>query len=204
MTTRLPDLLDLTGRTAFITGSTRGLGWSTAQCLAGLGARVAINGRGSDAVDARCREIEQAGGQALPAACDVTDGDRFNAVLDDISTQAGAIDILVASAAHFLIKPIEDTTDDDISALLDGKLFSAMTATRRLAPAMHNRGWGRIVLVSSMGVIASGGLAPVDSAASGGSGSLRQGNLDGLFSPRRHLQHRRTRLLRYRVDGDLS
>ncbi|MBT5432301.1 MAG: SDR family NAD(P)-dependent oxidoreductase, partial [Rhodospirillaceae bacterium] len=64
MTTRLPDLLDLTGRTAFITGSTRGLGWSTAQCLAGLGARVAINGRSSDAVDARCREIEQAGGQA--------------------------------------------------------------------------------------------------------------------------------------------
>jgi gluconate 5-dehydrogenase len=164
---QLPDLFDLTGRTAFITGSSRGLGWSTAQCLAQLGAKVAINGRSTEAVEARCREIEQAGGKAYNATCDVTDGDAFDAVLDDIIARAGPIDILVASAAHFLVKPIEDTTRDDILALLDGKLFSAMAATSKLAPGMRERGWGRIVLVSSIGVIATGGVSPVESAASG-------------------------------------
>ena len=163
----LPSLFDLHGRTAFITGSTRGLGWSSACCLAELGATVAINGRSERSVDARCREIEQAGGQALSAACDVTNGDVLNAVLDDVSAKTGGIDILIASAAQFMLKPIEESSDDDINTLFAGKLFSAMVAARKLAPAMKERRWGRIVLMSSISTKATGGHSPVDTAASG-------------------------------------
>lgn len=165
--TQLPSLFNLCGRTAFITGSTRGLGWSTACCLAELGARVAINGRSADAVAVRCREIEQAGGQAFAATCDVTDGDALNALLDDITAKAGIIDILVASAGQFVVKPIEDSSNDEIDTLFAGKVFSAMVAARKLIPGMKACGWGRIVLMSSISINATGGISPVDTAASG-------------------------------------
>ncbi|MBN34705.1 MAG: gluconate 5-dehydrogenase [Rhodospirillaceae bacterium] len=161
-----PTPFDLSGRTALITGSSRGLGWSTARCLADLGATVAINGRNEELVTDRCEAIRAVGGQAISASCDVTDGAALDTMIDDVIGQVGAVDIFVSSAAQFLVRPIEDTTDQEINTLFDGKLFSAMAAARRLTPSMRERGWGRIVLMSSIGIMASGGLAPVDAAAS--------------------------------------
>jgi len=168
----LPPLLDLTGRTAFITGSTRGLGWSAAQCMASLGATVAINGRKAEACAQRSAEIEALGGAAIAAPCDVGDRAALDATIDGVVAKTGSLDILVANAAHYLVKPIEDTADDEIDAVFDVKLVSAVAAARKVAPLMIERGWGRIVLVASIGVIATGGLAPVDAAASGGLASF--------------------------------
>lgn len=170
--TGLPDPLDLSGRTALITGSSRGLGWSTARCLAGLGATVAINGRDTGRVAERCREIGDMGAGAIEAAFDVTDQDAMKVTVDRITSQHGPVDILICSAAEFLVKDMEDTANDEIDALFDGKLFSAMALVRLLAPSMKARGWGRIILMSSIGVIASGGRAPVDAAASGAMASF--------------------------------
>lgn len=168
----LPSPLDLGGRTALVTGSTRGLGWSSARCMASLGATVAINGRSADAVAARCREIEAEGGRALPAAFDVTDRTALAAAIERIRSETGSLDIFVASAADFLIRSVEETTDEQVMGLLEAKYLSAFAGARLVLPGMRERGWGRIVFVSSIGVIASGGKAPADSGASGGLATL--------------------------------
>ena len=168
----LPPPLDLSGRTALITGSTRGLGASAARCLAGLGATVAINGRDPAVVAQRCREIEASGGSALEAAFDVTDRTAIADAVAGIAATRGGLDILVANAAFYLTKPVEQTSDDELESLFATKFSSAFVAVRCAIPHMKARGWGRIVLVSSIGVIASGGRAPADAAASGALATL--------------------------------
>lgn len=163
----LPALLDLSGRTALVTGSTRGIGASAARCLAELGATVAVNGRDPARVALACAGIEAAGGRALPAAFDVTDRAAMTAAVERIVTTTGSLDILVCSAAHFLTKSVAETTNDELDAMLATKFSSAFVAVRCVTPHMTARRWGRIVLVSSIGVIASGGRAPADSGASG-------------------------------------
>jgi len=166
----LPPPLDLSGRTAFVTGSSRGLGLSAARCMAVLGATVAVNGRSAEAVAARCREIE--GGRAIPAACDVTDRDALAAALARVEQQTGSLDIFVASAADFVRRPVEELTDQDIMGQFEAKYLSAFAAVRQVLPGMRARRWGRIVFISSIGIIASGGKAPADSGPSGALSAL--------------------------------
>ncbi|MBT6511960.1 MAG: SDR family NAD(P)-dependent oxidoreductase [Rhodospirillaceae bacterium] len=179
---KFPSIFDLTGRTALVTGSTRGIGWSTVQCMAALGATVAINGRKSEAVVARCAEIEAEGGKATTVPFDVTDGAALDDAIDRVVAEAGSLDILVANAAHSLVKPVEETTEAEIVAVFGSKLVSAVAAARKVVSLMAARGWGRIELVSAIGVTASNGLAPLDSAANGALASFAK-SLSTRFAP---------------------
>lgn len=163
----LPGPLDLSGRTALITGSTRGLGWSTAQCLAALGATVAINGRSSEAVAARCEELAATGARAIPACFDVTNETAMAEAIERIVAQEGSIDVLVANAAHWLVRSLEETTRDDLLDIFTTKLGSAFSGAQLVAPHMKARRWGRMIMISGISVAATSGASPADTASQG-------------------------------------
>jgi gluconate 5-dehydrogenase len=137
-----PSAFDLAGRTALVTGSTRGLGLALARALANAGARVAINGRDAASADAVAATIDG----AFPAAFDVTD----EAAVTAASELIGAVDVLVLNAGITLRKPLETFSLDEWRQLLDVNLTSAFLVARAFAPAMIEGGGGKIVTICSV------------------------------------------------------
>ncbi|MEU8003575.1 SDR family oxidoreductase [Catellatospora sp. NPDC049111] len=139
--------LQLTGKTAFISGSTRGIGYATAKALAAEGAAVILNGRDpqklTEAVDALRREVPGASVSGLPADFAVTED------VDRLCDQIPSVDILVNNVGLFELKPFEKISDDDWRLYFEVNVLSGVRLARRLMPAMLDRGWGRIVFVSS-------------------------------------------------------
>ena len=124
-------LFDLTGRTALVTGSTRGLGLALARALADAGARVAINGRSAEACEARAAEIDG----AVAAPFDVTDEEAVAAGV----ARLGRVDVLVSNAGMTLRRPLEQFTLAEWRELLDVNLTSAFLVARAVAPGMIER-----------------------------------------------------------------
>jgi gluconate 5-dehydrogenase len=135
-------IFDLSGRTALVTGSTRGIGLALAQALAAAGARVAVNGRTAAVVDAVVAEIEG----AVAAPFDVTDEAAVAAAVASL----GPIDVLVNNTGIALRRPLVDVTLDEWRQLLDVNLTSAFVVGRAVAPGMIERGGGKIVNVCSL------------------------------------------------------
>ena len=133
---------DLSGRTALVTGSTRGIGLALARALAGAGARVAINGRTAEAVDAVVAEIDN----AVAAPFDVTD----EAAIADAVEALGPVDVLVNNAGMTIRKTLVELGTDEWRHLLDVNLTSAFLVARAVAPGMIERGRGKIVNVCSV------------------------------------------------------
>jgi gluconate 5-dehydrogenase len=134
-------LFDLTGRTALVTGSTRGLGLALARALAGAGARVAVNGRTAEACEAVAAEL---GGVAAPF--DVTDEDAVAAGVAAV----GRVDILVNNAGIQLRRPLQEFSLDEWRSILDHNVTSAFLVSRAVVPQMIERGGGKIVNTCSI------------------------------------------------------
>ncbi|MEV6303915.1 SDR family oxidoreductase [Actinoplanes sp. NPDC051861] len=139
--------LRLSGKTAFISGSSRGIGYATAKALAGEGVDVILNGRDAvkldEAVAALRREVPGATVSGLPADFAVADD------VDRLCDQLPDVDILVNNVGLFELKPFELISDDDWRLYHEVNVLSGVRLARRLLPAMLDRGWGRIVFVSS-------------------------------------------------------
>jgi len=131
------DLFDLTGRTALVTGSTRGVGLALARALADAGARVGINGRSREACEAVADGIDG----AFAAPFDVTDEAAISAGIATIEQ----IDILVNNAGIQLRGPLEQFSLDQWRQVMDANLTSAFLVARAVAPQMIERGRGKIV-----------------------------------------------------------
>jgi len=141
--------LDLSGRTALVTGAARGLGKAIALRLAENGARVLVSGRDQAA-------LADVGGGTQPLVFDLDDSRACEAAL----REAGAIDILVNNAGMRDRRALADLPRDAFSAMLETNLAAPYDLARRIAPGMIERGWGRIVNVSSIaGQIARGDVA---------------------------------------------
>lgn len=141
--------LDLSGRTALVTGAARGLGKAIALRLAENGARVLVSGRDEAA-------LADVDGGTQPLAFDLDDSRACEAAL----REAGAIDILVNNAGMRDRRALADLPRDAFSAMLETNLAAPYDLARRVAPGMIERGWGRIVNVSSIaGQIARGDVA---------------------------------------------
>jgi gluconate 5-dehydrogenase len=133
---------DLTGRTALVTGSTRGLGLAIAQALAEAGARVVVNGRS----EAAAREVAASIEGAVAAAFDVTDEAAVSAGVAAL----GPLDVLVNNAGITLRKPMVDFSLEEWTRVVETNLTSAFLVSRAVAPGMIDRGSGKIVNVCSV------------------------------------------------------
>jgi NAD(P)-dependent dehydrogenase (short-subunit alcohol dehydrogenase family) len=140
-------LIDLTGRTALVTGSTQGIGLAIATALSGAGARVGVNGRGAEKVNAAIDGIQL----AFP------DADLVGVVADVASAEGAArahevlpdVDILVNNLGIFEATPALEITDDDWRRYFDVNVLSAVRLIRTYLPGMMAHGWGRVQNIAS-------------------------------------------------------
>jgi NAD(P)-dependent dehydrogenase (short-subunit alcohol dehydrogenase family) len=140
--------VDLTGRSALVTGAGRGIGRATALALARCGARVVVTARSADQIESVAREIQSEGGSTLAVAADVARVDDVRSLFD----RAGPVDILITSAG--VIQPIAFTADVDVDSWLRNvaiNLGGVFLTCRLSLPGMLKRGWGKIINVSSGG-----------------------------------------------------
>jgi len=137
--------VDLNGLRALVTGSTAGIGRATANKLASCGAEVLVSGRSPERVDETVAEIRGAGGKAHPAVGDLGTAEGCQLVID----QAGDLDILVNNAAWIGFKPAFEIPDEDWIRSFEVNVLAGVRLTRHYGPLMKDKGWGRIVFISS-------------------------------------------------------
>ena len=132
--------IDLTGKTALITGSTRGIGFATAKALSEAGASVILHGRDAQQVSDQAAGI---GARGIAADLGTPEG------CVQLAAEAGNVDILVNNAGIFQPCDFFETDDAEWDRHWQVNVMSAMRLSRALAPAMVQRGWGRIVMLGS-------------------------------------------------------
>ena len=139
--------IDLAGRTAFVTGSTRGIGLAIAQALYAAGARVAVIGRDAE----RAQSIAAGLGQrAAGLACDVARGDQVTAAVASAEAALGPIDILVNNAGLTRDNILLRLSEEDWDAVLNANLKGAFHTTRAVIKGMMKRRAGRIINITSI------------------------------------------------------
>jgi 3-oxoacyl-[acyl-carrier protein] reductase len=139
--------IEMTGRVALVTGSTRGIGRAIAESLADAGARVAIVGRDQS----RASDVANAIGRGAQAfGCDVTDLAAVSALIDAVERAFGSLDILVNNAGVTRDNILPRLKDADWTEVLDANLRSAFATSRAAARGMMKRRWGRIINISSI------------------------------------------------------
>jgi gluconate 5-dehydrogenase len=183
-----PDQFRLTGRTALVTGSGRGLGWEMAQGLAQAGARVLLHGRSAERLAPRVGELRAAGFAADAIAFDMADRKSMAAAV----AKAGPIDILVNNVGERDRRAFLDIEPEAFARLIDVDLTAAHALVRLVAPGMIECGWGRVILVTSIVanlavpgassyIAAKGGLSALARALAAEFGS--QGITSNALSP---------------------
>lgn len=146
-----PSLFDLTGRTALITGSTRGIGFALAQGLAEAGAAVIVNSRQQDAVTQAVSKLQALGLNARGAVFDVADPAGVDAAFEGFDRDGLAIDILINNAGIQHRQPMLDLTLDDWNRVINTNLTAAFVVGRAAARRMVNRGnGGKIINIGSL------------------------------------------------------
>ena len=139
--------IDLSGRVALVTGSTRGIGRRIAETLAECGARVAVVGRDA----AKATDVAaQISPDARGFGCDVADVASVTALVAAVEEAFGSVDILVNNAGLTRDNIMLRLKDDDWDAVINANLRGAFVATRAAARGMMKRRWGRIINISSV------------------------------------------------------
>ena len=141
-------LLDLSGRTALVTGGSRGLGLQIAEALAEMGARVAITARKKDELDAA---VSRLGSHAVSFVCDIGKREQVAPLADDVLKAFGKVDILVNNAGATWGAPAEDHPLEAWDKLVNVNLTGAFLLSQRIAKkSMIPAKWGRILNVASI------------------------------------------------------
>src|SRR5450432_672499 len=142
--------LDLTSRTAVVTGGTSGIGLTIAKGLAQAGANVVPTGRRTELVQAAAADIKKSGGRSLAMASDVTDKASLEALLTATIKEFGAVDILVNSAGTTKRTPTLDVPDAEWNHILETNLTGTLRACQVFGRHMIERKGGRIINIASL------------------------------------------------------
>jgi NAD(P)-dependent dehydrogenase (short-subunit alcohol dehydrogenase family) len=172
MTTRLPHVMNLfrlDGRTALVTGGSRGLGRVMAEALAEAGASVCITSRSLDSAQLVAAEIASVtGGRVIGIAGEVMTAEGVNRLAADARQHLGHVDILVNNAGVNIRGGAEELSESDWDTVLDTNLKGVFLVSRAFGPAMCERRWGRVISLASMlATIALPGRAPYASSKAG-------------------------------------
>ena len=139
----------LEGKSALVTGASRGLGFAIAQCFAAQGATVTMLARGADELEKAAAGI---GERAFALACDIGDPHAVRRVFRQIEARSGGLDILVNNAALATPNPIADARDSDVQMEVAVNVLGPLYCSREAIPLMRARGGGDIVNISSESV----------------------------------------------------
>jgi NAD(P)-dependent dehydrogenase (short-subunit alcohol dehydrogenase family) len=143
------------GRVAVVTGAGRGIGAATARALSDAGLGVVLAARTREQVERQAAELAAMGRQARAVVCDVTSEGSVE-TLSREAGELGAVAILVNNAGAAGSMPIARTTLDDWNRLIAVNATGAFLCTRAFLPGMLDRGWGRVVNVSSTAGLTGG------------------------------------------------
>jgi NAD(P)-dependent dehydrogenase (short-subunit alcohol dehydrogenase family) len=140
----------LKGKTAVITGASKGLGKSMSAALAAAGAKIALVARDAGRLEEVASEIRGNGGDAHAFAADVTQEDRVRELEQSVTQRFGRISILINNAGMNLRKPITDFSLDEWRTVIDTNVTSTFLMCRAFVPQMKGAGYGRIINMTSI------------------------------------------------------
>jgi len=143
--------LDLTGKVAVVIGGTSGIGRAIALGLADAGADVVPTSRRTEMVEKAAAEIEAKGRRTLRVASDISDRASLQKVRDSALDAFGRVDILVNSAGRTKRAPTLTFPEEDWQAIMDTNLTGVLRSCQIFAPPMLERGYGRMINITSLG-----------------------------------------------------
>src|ERR1700679_181471 len=166
----------LHGRTALVTGGSRGIGAAIVRSLAQAGAAVAINYRErAGEANALVNAIDEAGGHAIAIAADVSQSDAVAQMVQRVTSELGSIGILINNAGVAITRDIDDLSEADFDQTIAVNLKSVFLCTQAVLPLMRSKGWGRIVNISSGAARGAGSIGPHYNASKAGMEGLTRG-----------------------------
>jgi NAD(P)-dependent dehydrogenase (short-subunit alcohol dehydrogenase family) len=143
---------ELTGKVAIITGSSRGIGRSIAETMAGLGAKVVISSRRAEACESVAAAIRERGGEASVIPCNVSRKAEVEALVAGTLAHYRRVDILVCNAAvNPVFGPLAQLSDEAFDKIMGANVKSNIWLANLVIPDMAARGGGAVVIISSIG-----------------------------------------------------
>jgi short-subunit dehydrogenase len=141
---------ELSGQVAIVTGASAGIGAATARMLATARVRVAMCARRGDRLAQLASDIRASGGEGAVFPIDVTDATAVRAMVDDVASRWGGIDVLVNNAGRGLSTTVEDTKPEEFRELVELNVMAVFTTTQAVLPWMRRAGRGHVINVSSI------------------------------------------------------
>ena len=167
---------NLCGRTALVTGGSRGIGAAISKALAEAGAAVAINYRERDDAAKQLADIlRKTGVQAITVQADVSQTDAVAKMVQIVKSEFGAIDILINNAGIAITRGIDDLSEADFDRTISVNLKSVFLCTQAILPMMRAKKWGRIVNISSGAARGAGSIGPHYNASKAGIEGMTRG-----------------------------
>ena len=141
--------IDFAGRTIVITGGSRGLGLEMARLFAAENARLVLLARNQTELDRAAKELQAAGAQVLPIACDLRNASAIASTVNEIRGWSGTIDVLINNAGVIQVGPFETMSTADFQEALAVHLWGALELTQQILPLITRN--GRIINIASIG-----------------------------------------------------
>ena len=159
----------LSGRVSLVTGASGGIGQALARRLAAEGAAVAL-GYGGNAAPARslAAEIVTAGGQAVALGADLRRPEAPGELMQAAEDAFGRVDVLVSNAGLGRVQPLEDISSADFDEMVAVNLRAPFLLAQRAVPPMRERGYGRVLFISSVAAFTGGVVGPHYAASKAG------------------------------------
>ena len=166
----------LRGRTVLVTGGSRGIGAAISRALAEAGAAVAINYRErSEEANRLADALRKTGVHTITVAADVSQPEAVTKMVDVVTSEFGAVDILINNAGIAITRGIDDLSETDFDRTISVNLKSVFLCTQAVLPLMRAQKWGRIVNISSGAARGAGAIGPHYNASKAGLEGLTRG-----------------------------